>query len=83
MAFEFHLSIPEDSARGQAILHLAEDERITPEQALDRIIEAGIGQKPFNAILAGRGLFSSPEDASVLTAAVELAYAERKEPSRQ
>lgn len=73
MAFEFHLSIPEESPRGQAILNLASDAHITPEQALDRIIEAGIGKQTLNPILAGRGLFSSPEDASALSAAVEFA----------
>lgn len=36
-----------------------------------------------NAILAGRGLFSSPEDVAALDAAVALAYEERRQPSNQ
>ncbi len=40
MSFDLH--IPEDSQRGQAIMMLVADQKMTPEEVLERIVDEGL-----------------------------------------
>lgn len=59
---------------------------VTTSEAVIRLIRVGLlaSSRPpaeTNAILAGLGLFGSPEDTALLNSAVEIAYEERRRPS--
>ncbi len=49
---------------------------------LDRHRPAGQGPSQATVFEEGLGLFGSPEDAALLDEVVQLAYAERRRPSR-
>jgi len=70
------------------ILQYAQSEHITENEAIVRLIQAGLTithreTNNQNAILSGLGLFADPEDAAILDEAVAAAYEERRRPSAQ
>ena len=42
MAFDFQITIPEDSSRWQIVQQIAEERHISPEQAIEEVFDAGI-----------------------------------------
>lgn len=86
MSFDIVLHIAEDSPRGRAIQQMATAQKITPEQAIDQIIDAGIltqpemsshsrGKTPAEMLL---GLFSTSEDSALMDEVEEIAYEGRR-----
>jgi hypothetical protein len=66
MAFDLHLSIPENSPAGQAVQRLVADEHVTPEQAVRRILNEAVGQQSQKTQAQGFwGAFTSQEDVVV------------------
>jgi len=63
------------------IKQYAQAQHITVDEAIVKLLKVGLGKK--TPAQAGLGLFSSPEDAAALDAAVELAYEERRRPSQR
>jgi hypothetical protein len=77
------LDIPSNIERH--IEKFAQEEHITYEEAVLRLIETGLSAKrpaPRTVFEQGLGLFSSPEDASLLDEVVSIAYEERRRPSK-
>jgi hypothetical protein len=67
------------------IQRYAQQEHITPEEAVLRLIETGLANKSparREAFQQGLGLFGSPEDSALLDEVVSLAYQERRRPSK-
>lgn len=78
MAFDLH--IPEESPRGMSIQMLVAEQHITPEQALERVIDAGLRATPKGKKTPAEeliGAFSSPEDRAILDEAMVSAKAIR------
>lgn len=78
------LHIP--SAMERDIANFAQAEHITHEEAVVRLIEAGLSAKkptPQGIFEEGLGLFGSPEDAALLDEVVAIAYEERRRPAKQ
>lgn len=83
MAMEVLIRIAENSRRGKAIQRMALKQNATPQQVVERIIDAEIdnqagadepivdGKTPAERLI---GLFSSPEDASLIDEVTALAY---------
>lgn len=82
MTFDIVLHIDEDSQRGRVIQQMMAAQKITPEQAIEQIIDAGIltqqampsrnrGKTPAEMLL---GLFSSAEDSALMDDVAEIAY---------
>jgi hypothetical protein len=70
------------------IVKYARTKRITTNEAIVRLVEAGLNAnradaQDSNAILSGLGMFSDAEDAAILDAAVAIAYEERHRPSKK
>ena len=90
MAFDVLIHIAEDTQRGRAIQRFVEEQHVTPEQAVEQLIEAGIqaraqlienspnGKTPAEMLL---GLFSNPEDAALMDEVIAIAYEGRGETS--
>jgi hypothetical protein len=78
MAFDIHLTIPEDSLAAQVVQRVVASEHITPEEAVTRILTEAAklhGKKtPAEELI---GAFSSPEDREVFDRAMESAKAYR------
>lgn len=85
MSFDIpQIHIPDDSPEAQVMEAIISRDHVSPEDVVRRALrQMAIQTKSENAILAGRGLFSSPEDVAALDAAVALAYEERRQPSKQ
>ena len=87
MPFDIILHITEDSPRGHIIQQMATAQKITLEQAIDQIIDAGIltqlqevsshsrAKTPAEMLL---GLFSSAEDSALMDEVDEIAYEGRR-----
>jgi hypothetical protein len=77
------LDIPSNIER--AIERFAQEQHITNQEAILRLIEAGlsIGRSTPNTVFEqGLGLFGSPEDSALLDEVVSAAYEERRRPSK-
>ena len=80
MAFDLHLSIPENTPRWKAVQQVAAEQHITPEQAAERIFDEAtraklLGKKtPAQEML---GAFSSPEDVALMDEVMEIVHARR------
>ncbi len=77
------LEIPTEIERD--IERFAEQQHITREEAVLRLIETGLSHnkpRPKNVCEQGLGLFGSPEDSALLDEVVSLAYEERRRPSK-
>ena len=75
--------IPTDIERD--IQRFAQQERITRDEAVLRLIETGLSATkpaPKTAFEQGLGLFGSPEDSALLDEVVSIAYEERRRPSK-
>ncbi len=75
------LDIPSNIERD--IQRFAQQEHITPDEAVVRLIETGLSAlKPIAKTVfeQGLGLFSSPEDSALLDEVVSIAYEERHRP---
>ena len=84
MSFDIpQIHIADNSVEAQVIEAIVNRDHITPEEVVRRALRGMATEEPTNAILAGRGLFSSPEDVEALDAAVALAYEERRTPSNR
>lgn len=73
------LDIPSNVERG--IQQFAQQEHITHDEAVLRLIETGLSaSQPVAKTVfeQGLGLFGSPEDASLLDEVVSIAYEERR-----
>jgi len=92
MAFDVVIRITEDSPRGRVIQLIADERNVTPEEALDQVIDAGIqAHAPHHTTAHGQssstparrliGLFSSDADAAIMDEVVALVYEGRKKPS--
>lgn len=75
MSFDIPISIEPEIRQYAQAQHLSVDEAIV------KLLQVGLGKKTPSQL--GLGLFSSPEDAAALDAAVELAYEERRRPSQR
>ena len=67
------------------IQRFAQEEHITHDEAVLRLIETGLSARkpvPKTVFDQGLGLFGSPEDASLLDEVVSIAYEERRRPSK-
>lgn len=68
------------------IQRFAQEQHITHDEAVLRLIETGLSVR--NPVASktvfeqGLGLFGSPEDASLLDEVVSIAYEERRRPSK-
>jgi hypothetical protein len=90
MSFEIHLNIPEDSKRGHIIASVAAGQQLTPNQAVEKIIDL-VAQKQIssskkNAGSRIPGLPSEPisdEDAAIVDEAMELVMQARTERSER
>jgi hypothetical protein len=77
------LHIPSNIERG--IRRFAEEEHITRDEAVLRLLETGLSVTkpgPKTVFEQGLGLFGSSEDASLLDDVVSIAYEERRRPSK-
>lgn len=78
------MEIPSDIER--EIQRFAQEEHITHDEAVLRLIETGLSVRnpvvPKTVFEQGLGLFGSPEDASLLDEVVSIAYGERRRPSK-
>jgi hypothetical protein len=85
MSFDIpQIHIPDNSPEAQVLEAIISREHVSPEQVVLRALREMAGNTPTpNSILAGRGLFGSPEDAAALDAAVDLAYEERRQPPKR
>lgn len=72
MAFDLHITIPDNSPAAQVVQRVVASEHITPEQAVTRILTEAARQQgkktPAEELI---GAFSSPEDAAIIDAAME------------
>jgi hypothetical protein len=76
-----NLEIPSNIERD--IQRFAQEQHITPDEAVLRLIETGLSVKkptPLSVVEQGLGLFGSPEDAALLDEVVSIAYDERRSP---
>jgi len=67
------------------IQRFAQQERITHDEAVVRLIETGLSVRkpvPKTVFEQGLGLFGSPEDSALLDEVVSIAYEERRRPSK-
>ena len=77
------MDIPSNVERD--IQKFAEEEHISHDEAVLRLIETGLSiSKPGSKTVfeQGLGLFGSPEDSSLLDEVVSIAYDERRRPSK-
>src|SRR5664279_6231329 len=77
------LDIPSNIKRD--IHLLAQQEHITHDEAVLRLIETGLSARkpvPKTVFEQGLGLFGSPEDSALLDEVVSIAYEERRRPSK-
>lgn len=74
MAFDLHLTIPENSPAGQVVQRLVLAEHVTPEQAVTRILTDAAKQHgkktPAQELI---GAFSSPEDVTMIDEGMDMA----------
>ncbi len=80
MAFDLHLSIPENTPRWKAVQQVAAEQHITPEQAAERIFDEATRAKLLGKKTPAQemwGAFSGPEDVAMLDEIVTEAYALR------
>lgn len=77
------MGIPSDIERD--IQRFAQEQHITHDEAILRLIETGLSVRkpvaPKTVFEQGLGLFGSPADASLLDEVVSIAYEERRRPS--
>jgi len=79
MSFDIPSNIERDIQR------FAQQEQITHDEAVLRLIETGlsVGKPVRKAVFErGLGLFGSPEDSALLDEVVSIAYQERRRPSK-
>ena len=79
MSVEIPLNIERD------IQQFAQQEHITHDEAVLRLIETGLSVRkpgPKTVFEQGLGLFGSPEDSALLDEVVAIAYEERRRPSK-
>ena len=79
MTVEIPLNIERDIQR------FAQQEHITHDEAVLRLIETGLSVRnpvPNTAFEQGLGLFGSAEDSALLDEVVSIAYEERRRPSK-
>jgi hypothetical protein len=82
MGFDIpHIHVPDNSPEAQAVEQVMHSQHVSAEDAVLSILRSAGSQ--VNPALQGLGLFGSPEDSTVLDAAVQLAYDERHRPSRR
>lgn len=77
------LDIPSNMERD--IQQFAQQEHITHDEAVLRLIETGLSARksvPKSVFEQGLGLFGDPEDAALLDEVVSIAYEERRRPSK-
>ena len=77
------LEIPSNIERD--IERFAQQERITHDEAVVRLIETALSVRqpvPKTVFEQGLGLFGSPEDSALLDEVVSIAYEERRRPSK-
>ena len=77
------MDIPSNIERD--IERFAQEEHITHDEAVLRLIETGLSINkpvPKTVFEQGLGLFGSPEDSSLLDEVVSIAYGERRRPSK-
>ena len=75
------LDIPTNIERD--IQRFAQQEHITHDEAVLRLIETGLSARkplPKTVFEQGLGLFGSPEDSALLDEVVSIAYEERRRP---
>ena len=79
MAFDLHISIPENSPAGQVIQRLSQSAHITPEQAVTQILaEVAARKTPAEEMW---GAFSSDEDSALMDGVLELVQEGRRTPT--
>ena len=72
MSFDLHISIPENSPVGQVVQRMVSVEHVTPEQAVNRLLNAGVNQPAKKSpALEMLGAFSSDEDSAITDEAME------------
>ena len=79
MSLELPSSIERDIQR------FAQEEQISHDEAVVRLIQTGLLSKspaPKTVFEQGLGLFGSPEDSALLDEVVSLAYEERRRPAK-
>ena len=77
------LEIPSNIERD--LQKFAQQEHITHDEAVLRLIETGLSARklvPKAVFEQGLGLFGSPEDSALLDEVVSIAYEERRRPSK-
>lgn len=79
MSVEIPTNIERDIER------FAQQEHITHDEAVLRLIETGLSVKnpgPKTVFEQGLGMFGSPEDSALLDEVVSIAFEERRRPSK-
>lgn len=79
MALNVHLTLPEDSPAGRAVLHVVQTEHVTAEEAVTQILTEAAsrqGKTPAEELI---GALSSPEDREILERAMASARQHREE----
>ena len=88
MAFEFHLQIPENSRRWQAIKQVAQERQITPAEAAEQVFDEGVraqvnGRKshrlPNLEVAETMPIFGMFADKPEFSAAIDRVIASRSE----
>lgn len=78
MAFDLHLTLPEDSPVAQAVRRVAASEHISHEAAAEQLISQGaelrVKRTPAQEML---GAFGSPEEVALLDEVMEIVHARR------
>ena len=77
------IDIPSEIERD--IQRFAEQEEITHDEAVLRLLETGLSVRkpvPKTVFEQGLGLFGSPEDSALLDEVVSIAYDERRRPAK-
>jgi hypothetical protein len=79
------MSVDIPSSIERDIERFAQQEHLTREEAVLRLIEAGLmvrNPAPDTVFEQGLGLFGSPEDSALLDEVVSIAYEERRRPPK-
>jgi hypothetical protein len=79
------MSVDIPSSIERDIQRFAQEEQISQEEAVLRLIQTGLiarNPSPKTVFEQGLGLFGSPEDSALLDEVVSLAYEERRRPAK-
>jgi hypothetical protein len=77
------MSLDLPSSIERDVQRFAQEQHITSEEAVLRLIEAGLRSPALKTVFEqGLGLFGSPEDSALLDEVVAIAYEERRRPAK-